>query len=166
MWIIVTERLPQAMLNLATLFGNLSLAGPAGNDAIRWGWCEHNPTKGVRRNKEKPRDRYITDEEFELIRSHADSQWQCIMDIAYLTAMRRGDIMRLRLSDITGDSLLISQGKTGKKMAFVMIPALEEVISRSRSLRRRVGSLYFFCTRDGQPYSVVSAVGIVPGDVF
>ena len=122
--------------------------------AIRWGWCEHNPTKGVRRNKEKPRDRYITDEELDLVRSHADSQWQCIIDIAYLTAMRRGDIMRLRLSDINGESLLISQGKTGKKMAFIITPALDEVIARSRSLRRRVGSLYFFCTRDGQPYSV------------
>ncbi|WP_215883824.1 tyrosine-type recombinase/integrase [Acidithiobacillus sulfurivorans] len=31
---------------------------------------------------------------------------------------------------------------------------MDEVISRSKSLRRRVGSLYFFCTRDGQPYSV------------
>jgi integrase len=122
--------------------------------AIRWGWCEQNPTKGVRRNREKPRNRYITDDEFALIRSHADQQWQCIMDIAYLTAMRRGDIMRLRLSDIDGDALCINQGKTGKKMAFTITTALGEVISRSRGLRRKVGSLYLFCTRDGQPYSV------------
>ncbi|MBU2795490.1 tyrosine-type recombinase/integrase [Acidithiobacillus sp. VAN18-2] len=122
--------------------------------AIRWGWCDHNPAKGVRRNKEKPRDRYITDEEFSILREHADEQWRCIMDIAYLTAMRRGDIMKLRLSDIRPDALVISQGKTGKRMSFEMTPSLANALERAKRLRRRIGSLYVFCTRDGQPHSV------------
>lgn len=121
--------------------------------AIRWGWCDQNPAKNVRRNKEKPRDRYITDEELGALQASADPQWQCIIDIAYLTAMRRGDIMRLRLSDIQNDCLVIAQGKTGKRMAFEMSPDLAEVLNRTRKLRRRIGSLHLFSTRDGQPYS-------------
>jgi integrase len=49
---------------------------------------------------------------------------------------------------------VISQGKTGKRMAFEMTPTLASALDRARKLRRRIGSLYLFCTRDGRPYSV------------
>ena len=81
--------------------------------AMRWGWCTQNPCRGVRRHTEKRRERYITAAEFVVIKAAADEQWRCILDLAYLTAMRRGDILNLRLSDITDHALVIRQGKTG-----------------------------------------------------
>lgn len=122
--------------------------------AMRWGWCTQNPCRGVRRHTEKRRERYITDAEFMTIKAAADEQWRCILDLAYLTAMRRGDILNLRLSDITDQALVIRQGKTGARQAFELTAALQSVLIRSRRLRRRVGSLWLFCARDGQPYSV------------
>jgi len=37
---------------------------------------------------------------------------------AYLTAMRRGDLMRLTKSDLTDEGIEVAQGKTGKKQLF------------------------------------------------
>ena len=121
--------------------------------AMRWGSCDTNPCRGVRRNKEKARTRYITDEEFLAIQEKANPQWQCIMDLAYLTALRKSDILHLRLSDIQDNLLVVQTSKTGKKQAFEITPELRTVLNRAKGLRRRVGSLYLFCTQEGQPYS-------------
>lgn len=121
--------------------------------AMRWGLCDNNPCRGVRRNKEKARTRYITDDEFLAIKEKANLQWQCIMDIAYLTALRKGDILRLRLSDIQDNLLVVQTSKTGKKQSFEITQDLRAVLDRAKGLRRRIGSMYLFCTQDGQPYS-------------
>jgi integrase len=121
--------------------------------AMRWGLCDNNPCRGVRRNREKARTRYITDDEFLAIRERANPQWQCIMDIAYLTALRKGDILRLRLSDIQDNLLVVQTSKTGKKQSFEITQDLRAVLDRAKGLRRRIGSMYLFCTQDGQPYS-------------
>lgn len=121
--------------------------------AMRWGWCDRNPCKGVHRNTEKHRDRYITDDELKRLREVANDQFRCIIDLAYLTAMRKGDILRLKLSDAREDGLYVEQGKTGKRQVFEMEPSLRALLARIRSLRRRVGSIWLFCNRNGQPYT-------------
>ncbi len=122
--------------------------------SIRWGWAEENPCLGVRRNKEKPRKRYITDAEMEKLRQCADEQWKCIIDLAYLTSMRRGDIMKLRLDQCTEEGLLVAQEKTGARVLYTWTPALRAVVSKARGLRRRIGSLSLFASQDGTPYTV------------
>ncbi len=122
--------------------------------AMRWGWCDQNPCTGVRKHSEKPRERYIEDWELNRLREVASPQFQCIIDLAYLTAMRKGDILKVKLSDIREDGLHVQQGKTGKRQVFEMTPALAALLGRIRRLRRRVGSLSLFCTRQGQPYTV------------
>ena len=121
--------------------------------AIRWGWTEANPCRGVRRNREKARRRYITDDELARLREVADEQWRCIIDLAYLTALRRGDLMRLRLSDITERGLLVEQRKTGARILYQMTPVLRAVLTRAKALRRRASSMYLFATRNGTPYT-------------
>ncbi|RMD79710.1 MAG: hypothetical protein D6809_02965 [Gammaproteobacteria bacterium] len=122
--------------------------------AIRWGWCEDNPCRHVRRNPERARRRYLSDDELRRLREAADTQWRCIIDLAYLTALRRGDLMRLRLPDITEDGLLVEHQKTGARVLYTMTPALQAVLARARGLRRRASSMYLFATRDGTPYTV------------
>jgi len=121
--------------------------------AIRWGWTETNPCRGVRRNRERPRRRYVTDQELARLREAADEQWRCIIDLAYLTALRRGDLLRLRLDAITERGLLVEQSKTGARILYQTTPALRAVLTRAKKLRRRTRSLHLFATRDGTPYT-------------
>ena len=120
---------------------------------MRWGWCDHNPCRGVRRHAEKPRDRYITDDELSRLRKAAGPQWQCIIDMAYATALRRGDLMTLRLADIGPEGLSVVQQKTKAKLLYTMTPELRALLDRVRRLHRRVGTLLLFATRTGQAYS-------------
>lgn len=122
--------------------------------AMRRGWCDSNPCKGVRRHSEKPRKRYLADWELERLRKASNDQFRYIIDLAYLTAMRKGDLLRISLPDIREDGLYVQQTKTGKRQVFDMEPELRALIGEIRSLRRRVGSMSLFCTRTGQPYTV------------
>ena len=119
--------------------------------ALRWGWAEINPTKGIRRNSIAQRDRYITDDEYMAIRGHAVPWLKAMMDLSYLTGMRCSDILKLRLADITPDGLYVQQKKTGKKQVFEITPDLQSVIDFARSIDKPVQSLLLFSGRAGKP---------------
>jgi len=122
--------------------------------AIRWGWCERNPCREIGRNTEQERTRYVTDAELLALRTAASEQLRALIDLAYLTAMRKSDILRLRLSDLTEAGIRVTQGKTGKAQLFEWSAALREVVERIKKLRRRVGTLHLFAGGTGQPLSV------------
>lgn len=122
-------------------------------EAIRWGWVESNPCRGVRRNTEKRRTRHITKKEVAQLGGHLDGQMQCIVDLVLLTALRKKDVLSIRLSDLTDEGLLVQISKTGHAIIFEWTPSLRAVIDRARALRRKVGSMYLFATRNGQPYT-------------
>lgn len=62
-------------------------------------WCIsddlHNPCQSVERWPTRPRDRYVTDEEFAACRALACPQVQIAMDLALLTGQRQSDIVQL-----------------------------------------------------------------------
>jgi integrase len=118
-----------------------------------WGWLHINPCREVHRNKEARRDRYITDLELSALTTAASDQMICIIDLAYLTAARKSDLLKIMLKDIRPDGLHIRQQKTGKYQIFNWSPALQAVVARAKELRRRHDSMYLFCTRTGAPHS-------------
>jgi len=121
--------------------------------AMRWGWVDKNPCRGVSRNTEKPRRRHITDAEIVQLRDSLNEQLRCIVDLVLFTALRKKDVLAIRLSDLRDDGLYVEISKTGRRLIFEWTPALRKVVSQARALRRRVGSLYLFATRRGQPYT-------------
>lgn len=121
--------------------------------AMRWGQLDKNPCLGVAKHPEKGRDRYITDQEFEAVKQIASELISTVMDFAYITALRKGDILNLRLDKITDEGILIIQSKTGAKQLYEWSPGLREVVRRAQALKRPIRGLYLFCTRQGQPYS-------------
>jgi integrase len=120
--------------------------------AMRWGWIDRNPARGIRRNSMKPRDRYITDDEFRTIREAAPDFIRCAMDICYVTGMRQGDILKIKLSDITADGLMVQQGKTGKKQCFTLSYELSAALNRAKALPHPVRSFFLLSSQNGQPY--------------
>lgn len=121
--------------------------------AMRWGILDRNPCLGVAKHSEKGRDRYITDLEFLGVKNLASELISIVMDFAYITALRKGDILKLRLDKITDESILITQSKTGAKQLYEWSNGLIDVVTRAKSLKRPIRGLYLFCTRQGQPYS-------------
>jgi len=121
--------------------------------AMRWGQIDRNPCLGVAKHPEKGRDRYITDQEFESVKILASELIAIVMDFAYITAMRKGDILKLRLDQITDEGVWIKQSKTGTKQLYEWTTGLNEVVAKAKALKRPIRGLYLFCTRQGQPYS-------------
>ena len=120
---------------------------------MRWGLVDRNPCLGVAKHPEKGRDRYITDEEFDAVKQIASELIATVMDFAYITALRKGDILNLRLDQITDEGIWIKQSKTGTKQLYEWTMGLIEVVNKAKQLKRPIRGLYLFCTRQGQPYS-------------
>lgn len=120
--------------------------------ALRWGWCDLNPCKGIRRNAIKKRDRYITDAEFIAIRAAAPDYIKVILDLGYLTGSRITDIFNIKMQDVTADGLWIQQKKTGKRLLFQITPELNAAITAAKDLGRdrRVRTMHLVCNKQGK----------------
>jgi integrase len=120
--------------------------------AIRHGFAERNPCTGIEVNGIEKRDRYITDREYYAIRDKADDLVRCMMDLAYLTGMRISDVLKVKLTDINEDGLIVTQKKTGKRQIYRITPAIAKVIDKAKSLDRVIGSFYLFPNHKGQAF--------------
>ncbi|WP_163833339.1 tyrosine-type recombinase/integrase [Spartinivicinus ruber] len=109
-----------------------------------WGYergrLNKNPCHGVKKYTEKPRDRYITDQEYELIYKHASLVVKIVMEISYLCAARISDVLHLTYQQIQEEGIFIKQGKTGKKQ----IKAWSEDLRRAIKLARTLPGLSSF----------------------
>lgn len=119
-----------------------------------WGWLETNPCREVHRNREEHRARYITDAELAQLRKHASEQMRAVLELAYLTAARKGDLLKLMVNDDHQDGLHVRQQKTGKYQIFTWTPALRAAFDTAKRARPCQSSLYLFCTKRGAPHSV------------
>lgn len=95
-----------------------------------------NPCKSVRSNTEKPRDRYVTEEEFNLVYALAAKypHIQCAMELAYLCRMRTCEVLDLKKSDITEKGLLIRRRKGSRDNITIWSTRLERVIQKCETL--------------------------------
>jgi integrase len=78
------------------------------------GYVKGNPCKGVRKFTLKPREVYVTDEEYQAIYDAAAPALKVGMEIAYLCAARLSDVLSLKWEQMWEDGIFIQQGKTGK----------------------------------------------------
>ncbi len=118
----------------------------------RLGWVQSNPCRGVEMPEQKPRRRVLSDAEVIALREAASDRLRCLIDLALLTAMRQGDLLRLRLSDLTDEGIAVEHHKTGARVCYQWTPALQEAVARAKRLRRRVGSVYLFADDRGAPW--------------
>ena len=66
------------------------------------------------------------------------------MDFAYITALRKGDILNLRLDKMTDEGILIIQSKTGFKQFYEWANGFTNVVTKAKELKRPVRGLYSF----------------------
>lgn len=128
------------------------------NMAREWGYtAKENPVKGVRKNKEKPRDYYADDAVWAAVYAVACSELQDAMDLNYLTGQRPADVLKMRLTDIKDGALEVQQNKTKKKLRILLDDphggrtALGALVDRVKARERKVASLYLVATPAGLP---------------
>lgn len=107
-----------------------------------------DPTKRLQfRNEEKPRVRYVTDGELAVILNTASKKLACMLRFAFLTGMRQGDVLRVKLVDMDEEGIHFTGAKTGKRQVVVWSPELTEVVDEARVLWKRQGREYLFESR-------------------
>lgn len=120
------------------------------NYGMRLGKVETNPCRGVRRNPQPPRTRYVEDDEFLKAFNAAPEAFQDFLAALYLTGLRQGDVRRLRRSQITPQGIRVEQAKTGKVVIIEISEALRYFIIRAQT--RAPHSPYVFTNTRGEPW--------------
>ncbi len=120
------------------------------NRAILNGLIEKDPIRGVRKFKEIPRDRVLEPDEYQRLLDHCKPYLKAIVQLAYLTGMRRGEILGLRWEQVDLQNKVIileaADTKTREKREIPLSNALVELFQR---IPKTLGSSYVF-TRKGQ----------------
>ncbi len=131
-----------------------SLLSSVFSHMIRWGIVERNPCKEVKSFTEKPRDRYVEDWEYQAVLNIASPVRRAAMEIAAITGMRQGDILKLKYTDLTETGIPLTQNKTGKKQIFEWTPSLREAIKSARQQKRHADSVINIIANErGQAYT-------------
>lgn len=114
--------------------------------AVEWGYLERHPFKReVRLEGQKPRTRYIEDWEIVECLSLVSRRKtgsvlaiQAYMRTKLLTGLRRGDLLRLTMSDLKDDGIHVTPGKTenttGKRLIYEWTDELREAITLAKSV--------------------------------
>ncbi|MCC8364958.1 tyrosine-type recombinase/integrase [Xenorhabdus sp. PB61.4] len=124
-----------------------------------WGYerglVTSNPCRGVRQFKEIPRDRYITDDEYNAIYSVSPLVVQIAMELAYLCCARQSDILGLTYAQVAEEGIYIKQGKTKVAQIKLWTERLYSAIEKSQHLPVEDGvtSIYVIHQRTGARYA-------------
>lgn len=128
--------------------------------AVEWGYINKHPFKGeIRLAGEKPRTRYVEDWEIiECLRlPPLQKEWglrsiQAYIGLKLLTGLRRGDLLRLRIADVSGDTLRVNTNKTGQPIVYEITEQLRKAIEAAKEVRPVDISPFLFCNKFGRGY--------------
>ncbi|MDE0383899.1 MAG: tyrosine-type recombinase/integrase [Defluviicoccus sp.] len=92
------------------------------NFAVACGHIETDPTRGIRRNRRTPLTRFLSREEIDRLHRVLDRQegrgetpQADMIRLLLLTGCRKGEIVRLRWSEVGNDALMLEDSKTGPR---------------------------------------------------
>jgi integrase len=117
--------------------------------AIRNGLAASDPTKGVKRNRTRPKDRYVTDAEYDAAIAKAPEWLQDYLVTCYLAALRPGEAEGLLKSQITPNGIRFQEPKGGKVKLIAWSDELRRHVTRACS--RSPESPYVLTNSRGEP---------------
>ncbi|GGD00065.1 integrase [Undibacterium terreum] len=134
----------------------ISLLSHIYNHAREWGYTtKENPTTGVKKNKEIPRDYYADPEVWEAVYAVACEELRDAMDINYLTGQRPADVLKMTEHDVKPESLHVKQNKSNKILRILLESngeksLLSEKLTEIRGRSRKVKSMHLIATPKGR----------------
>lgn len=122
--------------------------------------ADNNPCIGVLLNKEAPRDRYITHDEYELVYKIAqNSSYPYVaiaMELAYLCRARRGEVYALKRSDLIDDGVYLERRKGSDSEITLWTSRLRAVIAEAKKFNSDaptpVTGAYLLHDKKGLPF--------------
>ena len=137
----------------------LSLLSRILNHAILCGHLQTNPARGVKRNPRPKLTRFLSREEVHrlhrVLSRHASARpsrarQADVIRLLLLTGCRKSEILTLRWQDVDGDTINLSDSKTGPRRVFLNEPARATLERQPRS-----ASAYVFpaTSNPGRPLS-------------
>lgn len=113
--------------------------------------CVGNPCRGVRRNRERARTYYVSNESLRLALRHAAPALRHLLWAAYLTGFRQQDLRDLTRDSLTPEGIKVHQSKDGKHELRLWTPSLRRLVY-VRALPRS-NCRYVFTNESGQHWS-------------
>ena len=120
--------------------------------AVRQGLLKENPVRYLEPFREKPRDRYVSDDEFMAVYNVAPPVVQAAMLMAAVTGLRQGDILQIRRADFTEAGLTVRTAKTGKQIQFAWSEGLKRAVLTAVGARDFI-PLVLLSTATGSAYT-------------
>lgn len=122
--------------------------------SVAWNWAKErdyifllNPCSDVKPNKEKPRDRYVTDQEYDAVYAMAPFYLKPAMELAYLCRMRRTEILTAQKSQILDEGFDTLRIKGSKDAVTRWSERLKQAVDYKAG---KVGSIYIIHDKKGQ----------------
>jgi len=142
-----TDSPVQANRDLAT-FSNVMKV------CVRAGVIARNLVGEVERNRESPRDRYVSDDELAAFLTHCSPKLKLWFDLKLLTGLRQGQMRALRMSDWRDGELWVPAAKRGRNNVYGgpgLAQTVKAIVDEYHGETPR--SIWLFCTRSGTQYS-------------
>jgi len=138
----------------------LALTSKLFNLAVRWGWRESNPCRGIERNREHSRRRYLSSDELaRLVKALAKFPDKDIADVIrtlLLTGARRGEVFTMKWAHLDLASGVWSKPPASVKQNTahsVPLSAPARALLAARMNKRADGEAFVFpSNRSGKPY--------------
>ena len=114
------------------------------NKAIEWGYKGENPTKGIKKFKEKSRDRFIQMDElprfFKALESEENEVARDYIYISLYTGARRANVLEMRFDEINfvGTEWRIPKTKNGDSLTVPLIKEAIDVLKNRRKQNERM----------------------------
>lgn len=125
------------------------------SSAFAWGFerdmCPGNPCKGVRKNPEKKRERYVTDEELQDAIKNTKGHMRLFIELAYLLAARKCEVLDLRRDDLLPEGVRVRRSKGSKTNIIMWSERLERAVNEALGIPSTIASFYLLHDNNGQP---------------
>lgn len=151
-------QLRQYMDSRADIPGNANKEITLIKGAYSWAFerdlVSQNPARDIKKFPSRAGTRYVTDDEFHSFCEFAPPIWKAFAWMGYVTALRRGDLVRLKKSAITDDGLLVYTSKTKQLLLFEWTDDLRYAIQLCKDVPRSVHIYrYLLGQRNGTRYA-------------
>lgn len=123
------------------------------NKAIEWGWDGSNPTAGIKKHKQKSRDRYLTSEEipkfFEALNEESHDTIKDFIWIALLTGARKSNILSMEWQHVNfkDESWYIPETKNDTPQ---LIPLVQEALDILKTRFKAKNSKWVFPSKTSE----------------
>lgn len=110
----------------------MAVLSAAFNFGMRHMYVESNPCRGVHRNTERPKKRYVTNEQFLDVFNRSNESFQDLLAVAYLTGCRQTDLISwTRAEHLKPEGICYTQSKTGKPHTVEWSDAVRHFVRRA-----------------------------------